>query len=102
MLSDNFLSVQERGILKEANLEKKDLQAPLTETTFPGPQGGNSLRKHRNVEINEISDHGSDTEHFKINHKPSRLLTRRNQKDQRKQDFFWYSTKNVMFLCIRK
>lgn len=25
---DNFLAVQERGILKEANLEKKHLQAP--------------------------------------------------------------------------
>ncbi|KAE8672907.1 Proline iminopeptidase isoform 1 [Hibiscus syriacus] len=44
------LRTDERGILKEANLEKKHLQAPLKETTFPGPQGGNSLRKRQNVE----------------------------------------------------
>ncbi|GMJ12634.1 hypothetical protein like AT4G17000 [Hibiscus trionum] len=55
------LRTDERGILKEANLEKKHLQAPLKETTFPGSQGGNSLRKHQNVEINENSDNCSDT-----------------------------------------
>ncbi|KAK8626617.1 hypothetical protein V6N13_134253 [Hibiscus sabdariffa] len=55
------LRTDERGILKEANLEKKHLQAPLKETTFPGSQGGNLLRKHQNVEINENSDNGSDT-----------------------------------------
>ncbi|XP_022762838.1 uncharacterized protein LOC111308633 [Durio zibethinus] len=44
----------ERGILKETNLEKKHLQAPLKETTtFPGSQGGKSWRKHQNVQINE-------------------------------------------------
>ncbi|KAK8530064.1 hypothetical protein V6N13_102945 [Hibiscus sabdariffa] len=56
------LRTDERGILKEANLEKKHLRAPLKETsTFPGSQGGNSLRKHQNVEINENSDNESDT-----------------------------------------
>ncbi|XVF00674.1 hypothetical protein REPUB_Repub04eG0021300 [Reevesia pubescens] len=44
------LRTDERGILKEANLEKKHLQAPLKETTtFPGSQGGNSWRKHQNI-----------------------------------------------------
>ncbi|GMI74397.1 hypothetical protein HRI_001109000 [Hibiscus trionum] len=52
------LRTDERGILKEANLEKKHLQAPLKETTtFPGSQGGNSLRKHQNGN----SDNESDT-----------------------------------------
>ncbi|KAE8668357.1 Proline iminopeptidase isoform 1 [Hibiscus syriacus] len=56
------LRTDERGILKEANLEKKHLQAPLKETaTFPGSQGGISLRKHQNVKINENSDNGPDT-----------------------------------------
>ncbi|KAL4362476.1 hypothetical protein GQ457_04G000900 [Hibiscus cannabinus] len=56
------LRTDERGILKEANLEKKHLRAPLKETiTFPGSQGGNSLRKHQNVEINENSDNEPDT-----------------------------------------
>ncbi|KAK8616539.1 hypothetical protein V6N13_018087 [Hibiscus sabdariffa] len=56
------LRTDERGILKEANLEKKHLRAPLKETiTFPGSQGGNSLRKQQNVEINENSDNESDT-----------------------------------------
>ncbi|KAK8563157.1 hypothetical protein V6N13_018302 [Hibiscus sabdariffa] len=55
------LRTDERGILKEANLEKKHLQAPMKETTFSGSQGGNLLRKHQNVEINENSDNGSDT-----------------------------------------
>ncbi|XVF45795.1 hypothetical protein PTKIN_Ptkin02bG0235500 [Pterospermum kingtungense] len=47
------LRTDERGILKEANLEKKHLQAPVKETTFPGPHGGNSRRKHQNVQRNE-------------------------------------------------
>ncbi|XWS62505.1 hypothetical protein CRYUN_Cryun06bG0016800 [Craigia yunnanensis] len=48
------LRTDERGILKEANLEKKHLQAPLKETTtFPGSQGGNSRRKHQNVQRND-------------------------------------------------
>ncbi|XWS55249.1 hypothetical protein CRYUN_Cryun10bG0159100 [Craigia yunnanensis] len=48
------LRTDERGILKEANLEKKHLQAPLKETTtFPGSQGGNSWRKQQNVQRNE-------------------------------------------------
>ncbi|XP_039068490.1 uncharacterized protein LOC120214727 [Hibiscus syriacus] len=54
------LRTDERGILKEANFEKKHLQAPLKETTFTGPQVGNSLRKHQTVEINDIGDNGSD------------------------------------------
>ncbi|XVE94072.1 hypothetical protein REPUB_Repub01dG0249100 [Reevesia pubescens] len=68
------LRTDERGILKEANLEKKHLQAPLKETTtFPGSQGGNSWRKHQNVQRNEkclgetetviyAHDQGSDNE----------------------------------------
>ncbi|XWS40337.1 hypothetical protein CRYUN_Cryun18bG0132300 [Craigia yunnanensis] len=74
------LRTDERGILKEANLEKKHLQAPLKETTtFPGSQGGNSWRKHRNLQRNEKclgqieivncaregSDHESDTRTLK-------------------------------------
>ena len=56
MLPDYLLAVQERGILKEANLEKKHLQAPLKETTtFPGSQGGNSRRKHQNVQVSALS-----------------------------------------------
>ncbi|XP_022725550.1 uncharacterized protein LOC111281966 [Durio zibethinus] len=48
------LRTDERGILKEANLEKKHLQAPLKETTtFPGFQDGNSRRKSQNVQRKE-------------------------------------------------
>ncbi|XVE48655.1 hypothetical protein DITRI_Ditri01bG0019500 [Diplodiscus trichospermus] len=45
------LRTDERGILREANLEKKHLQAPLKETTtFPGSQSGKYRRKHQNVQ----------------------------------------------------
>ncbi|XP_021300252.1 uncharacterized protein LOC110428678 isoform X2 [Herrania umbratica] len=48
------LRTDERGILKEANLEKKHFQAPLKETTtVPGSQTGNLWRKHQNVQRNE-------------------------------------------------
>ncbi|EOX97275.1 Uncharacterized protein TCM_006349 isoform 1 [Theobroma cacao] len=48
------LRTDERGILKEANLEKKHFQAPLKETTtVPGSQAGNLWRKHQNVQRNE-------------------------------------------------
>ncbi|XWS67549.1 hypothetical protein CRYUN_Cryun04dG0015800 [Craigia yunnanensis] len=65
------LRTDERGILKEANLEKKHLQAPSKETTtFPGSQGGNSRTKHQNrnekclgqVETVNCRHEGSDNE----------------------------------------
>ncbi|KAE8721837.1 Detected protein of unknown function [Hibiscus syriacus] len=62
--------IKERGILKEANLEKKHLQAPLKETnTFRDPK------------INENSDNGSDT--ITLQDQPHTIKTSSLKKSQR-------------------
>lgn len=49
-----FFMLQERGILKEANLDKK-VPSPLKETTA---KGGQAMRKHQNA--NRTSEQDSD------------------------------------------
>ncbi|GKV23794.1 hypothetical protein SLEP1_g33489 [Rubroshorea leprosula] len=71
------LRTDERGTLKEANLEKKHVLAPLREiTTFTGSSGGNSQKKHQNaVQINEIEN--ANCAYESTNDEPS-IITPKN------------------------
>ncbi|XVF68151.1 hypothetical protein PTKIN_Ptkin10aG0180900 [Pterospermum kingtungense] len=80
------LRTDERRILKEANLEKKHLQAPVKETIFPGSQGGNSWRKHQNVQRNEKCLGQIETVNYNYAHEGSdNESDRRTLKDQPKK-----------------